>query len=211
MHGDGTVRLVVSKGPAPVEVPDFEGRPVFAATQALDAAGFLVKPPNLQFSTTQPQGTVLDQKPDARQTVPAESSVTLTVSNGPPPVDVPDLQGSTFSDAVSQLVAVHLTPKRGADQFSDTVKKGRVIATEPAAGKQAAYDSTVIVHLSKGPDLVLVPDVIGTTIEDASRALQNRGLVADPLNYRPGHYVLRESPRAGDKVPRGSTVKLRLD
>ena len=41
--------------------------------------------------------------------------------------------------------------------------QGRAVGTDPAAGAQAAWGSTVVLRISKGPDLVEVPDVVGLT------------------------------------------------
>ncbi|MDQ1519041.1 MAG: eukaryotic-like serine/threonine-protein kinase, partial [Actinomycetota bacterium] len=98
LHGRGTVRLVVSSGPALVEMPDLVGRPVFAATQALSDAGFVPKAPKLEYSASGPKGTVLGQDPAARSRVKAESPATLIVSQGPPPVPVPDVHGLSYGE-----------------------------------------------------------------------------------------------------------------
>ena len=95
------------------------------------------------------------------------------------------------------------------DDFSDTVDPGQVISTDPKAGTPAPRDSTVQVHVSKGPQLVDVPDVTGMTVEDASQALQNQGLVPDVTNYRPGGTVVAQSPRGG-QLKKGQTVRLFL-
>ena len=69
------------------------------------------------------------------------------------------------------------------------------------------------VHVSKGPDLVVVPDVTFETIEQATTVLAAAGLqVGTVANYRPGGVVMTQDPVGGTdkKVPRNSQVNLVL-
>jgi serine/threonine-protein kinase len=189
-------------------MPDLVGRPVFAATQALADAGFVPKPPQLEYSG-ETKGTVLRQDPAPRSRVKAESPATLVVSQGPPPVPVPDVHGLSYGEAATQLAALHLQP-RSKPVFSDTVPKGEVIRTNPAALRKAPYDSIVNVYVSKGPDLVAVPNVIGMTVETAQPKLEARGFAVEVKRFRPGRKVGDQSPLPDEKARRGSTVTLIL-
>jgi serine/threonine-protein kinase len=129
-------------------------------------------------------------------------------------VPVPDVSGLSYADAVNRLEDAHFTVRRGADQFSSTVKKGQVIGTEPPICTKAPYGSNVVVHVSKGPDLVVVPDVTFETIEAATADLARAGLaVGNVRNYRPGGVVRSQNPvgGVGEKVPRGTPVDLVLN
>jgi serine/threonine-protein kinase len=209
-HGNGTVQLVVSRGPAQIEVADVVGRPVLAARQQLLDDGFVVEVKPVNDPRPEVKGDVLKQVPDGRAKAEPESKVTLTFSNGPPPVPVPDLHGMTFDEAVGQLQAIHLNAKQGTAQFSNTIPKNRVIGTEPAKGAKAEYGSDVTVILSKGPDLVAVPDVRGLDVDTAQSRLEAKGFTVDVIGYRKDHRVKTQSPSAGKMVRRGITVTLRL-
>ena len=72
-----------------------------------------------------------------------------------------------------------------------------MIGTTPVINANAPYGSTVVVHVSKGPDLVVVPDVTIETIEQATSDLASDGLqVGNVRNYRPGGVVLSQDPQA---------------
>ena len=61
--------------------------------------------------------------------------------------------------------------------------------------------------MSKGPDLVLVPDVTFESIEQATADLQSQGLqVGNVSNYRPGGIVESQQPDGGT----GATAAARL-
>jgi serine/threonine-protein kinase len=209
MADDGTVQLIVSTGPPDVEVPDVVGRPVIAAAKQLQDAGFLVTPKEQYDPRPETKGNVLSQDPSAREEAKAESTVTLVFSKGPPPVDVPNYQRQPYEDVRDLLADIHLRAERVLE-FSDDIPEGAVIRTDPAAGATAEYDSVVKVYVSKGPDLVTVPDVEGLGIEAALRRLDARDLKADLGDGEPGSRVRDQSPEAGERVLRGSTITLRL-
>ncbi len=142
--------------------------------------------------------------------VPPESVVTLVVSKGRAPVPVPQVVGSTFDVANAALTGAGFTVTR-SDEFSDTVPAGAVIATNPPVGNEAPYGSAVAVVVSRGPDLVTVPDVRGNTLGTAIDLLQAAGLsgeVDGPI--LPGQPVATQSPEPNAQLKRGSTVTLTL-
>ena len=92
--------------------------------------------------------------------------------------------------------------------FSDTVQKGQVVSTSPPAGADAPKGSKVTVNVSKGPDLVTVPNVVGKSAVDAEKALNAAGLVVSSVSGPPTGVVFATSPPAGTQVHRGSGVIL---
>ena len=201
-----TVTLVVSKGAPPRAVPSLSRMGSDAASAAVQAAGFNPKVQGT-YSEDVAAGTVLDWSPrDGLQ--PKGSDVTITVSNGPRPRTVPDVSGQTFDAASSQLQAAGLNVQR-RDDFSDTVQPGAVIGTSPPAGASVARDSTVTVSVSKGPDLVGVPDARGRSVDEATTLLNQAGLTVANV-YGPSKHgtVFFTDPAAGKRVHRGSGINL---
>jgi beta-lactam-binding protein with PASTA domain len=73
-----------------------------------------------------------------------------------------------------------------------------------------AWGSTVVLRVSKGPDLVVVPQVVGLSRKEAEERLREAGLEARfvlPVGSR----VVEQSPAAGEKAKRGSGVRLLLN
>ena len=72
------------------------------------------------------------------------------------------------------------------------------------------WGSTVVLRVSKGPDLVEVPDVVGLSKEEADERLRAAGLKARfvlPVGSR----VVQQSPGPGEQAKRGSEVRLLLN
>jgi serine/threonine-protein kinase len=162
-----------------------------------------------RYDETVAKDVALGTEPAAGGTAPRESTVKLVVSDGPAPVPVPDVAGKGYDGAVQVLAGVRLGASR-RDAFSETVDAGVVIGTEPAAGQPAARDSQVVVVVSKGPETVKVPGVVGQSVEAASQALAAVGLTPDVQNYGPGKKVRAQDPPAGTTVRKGSKVTLFL-
>lgn len=208
-HGT-TVHVVVSAGPPNVAVPTLVGKSWTAAKQVLDQTGFAYDdPPAQAFDNRVPAGQVISVNPAAGTSVSPDAKLTVVVSKGHAPVQVPDVSHQTFADAKSALEAQGFTVPDEVDDFNSDVAKGQVIATAPAAGTLAPYGSQVVVHVSKGPDLVKVPDVRNLTLDEASAALAAQGLqLGDVTGYKPGATVKSSSPGRNQMVLRNTSVNL---
>ncbi len=204
MREGSTIKVVLSRGPPPRPVPDLAGLDQPGAEERLRQSGFVPKAAR-QFSEDQRAGAVLDWSPKGEQ--PKGAEVTLTVSGGPRPRKIPDVSGRTFEEAAKALAAAGLKSSR-IEAFSETVAPGKAIGTRPASGNEVARDSAVAVVVSKGPDVVAVPNVAGKAVPEAQAILGQAGLpvvnVYGPLN-RP---VFTTDPAAGATVKRGAAVSL---
>ncbi|MDQ6852228.1 MAG: PASTA domain-containing protein [Actinomycetota bacterium] len=208
LNDSGTVRLIVSRGPPPVAIPEVAGKSQDEATLILAGAGFAVDAKRAHDENVR-AGVTIRTDPAANESQAPETTITLIVSDGPAPVAVPDVAGKPYDAAAAALQAKRFGVAR-ADDFSETVAAGAVIGTDPSSGQLAPRDSQVVVHVSKGPQPVPVPQVVGVSVEQASQALQANGLVADVQNFAPGRPVKSQSPAPGTPVNRGTKVTLVL-
>ena len=201
------VTLHLSAGPPPVGLPKVVGGTEAEARSRLDAAGFVVSAER-RTDEEVAAGHVIAQDPAAEEAPPG-SEVHLVVSDGPAPVEVPNVVGKTYDEAVKALTAKRFKVTR-QDEYSDTVPAGQVIRHDPVKGEEAPRDSTVVVVVSRGPDLVVVDDYRGMTVEDAVIALEEAGLQAEVVSYRPFRRVKQQDPPEGTKLRRNETVTLYL-
>lgn len=81
----GTVDIVLSKGPATVNMPDLYGRSVGEARSMVEQIGLRIAGVSRDTSSLQPENTVIRQVPAAGATISAGGAVSLTVSHFPPP------------------------------------------------------------------------------------------------------------------------------
>ena len=113
----------------------------------------------------------------------------------------------TYDNAANALKAAGLNSVR-EDQFSDTVAAGNVVSTSPGAGQQVPKGGNVKVTVSKGPDLVPVPNVVGMSVAQATTTIQQAGLTVANVFGFSDKKVFASDPSAGAQVKRGSSVNL---
>ena len=206
---DRKVRLTVSSGPAQVAVPKIGGQTWAQAQRQLDAIGFTytVKKP---FNDRFPANTVISVDPVGGTKLAPDGSVTVLVSQGHAPVNVPDVSKGSYQQAAAVLKALHLKPVRGKDVFDNVIPAGQVVSTLPAAGLPAAYGSVVQVFVSHGPIMTTVPNLFGLTPGDVTTKLRSLGLPWENVGpIPPGGVVATQDPAKDARVPlETTTVKL---
>jgi serine/threonine-protein kinase len=202
-----TVDLVVSRGHAPELLPKLVGLPTDAATRELEKDAFSVKRSRVYSETVAPN-IVVGATP-ASGAAPYGSIVVLEISQGPHPRVIPDLSGMSTAQARSALESLRLIPKN-TRAYSNDVARGDVISTEPAAGATGvAVGSTVSIVISRGPQLVAVPNVAGLSITDALATLQAAGLVVSEQIGPPfARTATTTDPAPGTMVAPNSSVTL---
>lgn len=202
-----TIEVVVSKGPEPRAIPDLSGLDQAAAEAALREKGFTVKL-EPRHDEQVPKGRVLEWSPSDGGRYPKGAEVTLVVSAGRAPKEVPPFADKTYDQYRKDLETLELGARK-VEEFSDTVEKGKVVRTQPAPGQQAPVGSEVVVVVSKGPETVAVPDVIGRDFDDARKVLEAAGLQAGgPFGPPKGRRVFASDPQPGTRVPPRSVVDL---
>src|SRR5262249_51538582 len=97
-----------------------------------------------EYSATIPVGQVTRTDPPAGASVPVGSSVTVFVSNGPQPANVPDLTRMPQAQAQGALSHVGLALGTITEvSVTDKSQNGKVQSQTPAPNTQAAAGSTV--------------------------------------------------------------------
>ncbi|MDR7074518.1 Stk1 family PASTA domain-containing Ser/Thr kinase [Fictibacillus barbaricus] len=146
------VTLQVSKGPEKESMPDVEGMNIDSAKGLLHEKGFTNYNITYEESDTEPEGTVLSQRPgkDGKYT-PSETDVELVVSKGKPTIQVMNLGGLTKEQVDNYAKGEGLLVEYSED-FSETVENGNVISQDPSPFTQVEKGATISVILSKGPE-----------------------------------------------------------
>ncbi|WP_343031728.1 PASTA domain-containing protein [Microlunatus speluncae] len=96
-------------------------------------------------------------------------------------VSAPDLTRMTKEQATQAAADAGLTVKFD-DGFSETVKKGTVVSTEPAVGSRVLGGSELTAILSLGPERYEMPKLVGQTEEQARIALTEANLAVGEVS-----------------------------
>ncbi len=208
---DSTVHLVVSKGPERYAVPTLVGTAASGLPTALGPVHLRAGESSEAWSETVRAGRVISQDPEPGTSVKRGTAVSVVVSKGRRPLDVPSVVGSSADAAAAAITKAGLTPKRADDVNSDTVPAGQVVSQKPSRGTLFRGD-TVTLTVSKGPVMVTVPGVVGRPVAEAEKALTDLGLTVKtefPFG-RLFDLVRVQSVEEGASVPKGSTIILTI-
>ncbi|MFJ6181288.1 Stk1 family PASTA domain-containing Ser/Thr kinase [Streptomyces sp. NPDC092295] len=209
IRGNGSVTVVISRGPEIVKVPDLESMPLGEARRALKKVGLAAGVVTREFDDDIQQGTVISSAPASGSGVRPDSGVALVVSKGSP-VDVPDVTGESVEDATAELEDQGLTVKVAAERVNSPEDAGSVARQSAAEGAQLARGDTVTLTVSQGPRMISVPDVTGKTTDEATKLLKEAGFEVTVDRGFPflGKTVEQQSVEGGQEAPEGSTITI---
>ncbi|TCI99745.1 Stk1 family PASTA domain-containing Ser/Thr kinase [Aeromicrobium sp. IC_218] len=206
LPGD-TLQAVVSLGKERYQAPNLAGRTLDEAKAALEGGNLALGDVRQVYDDDVANGRVVrltSIKPGTL--LKRDTPVDLTVSKGKQPVEVNSQVGRKRDAAVSALEKSGLKPTV-TEAFSDTVPEGVVIDQNPREGTLFRGDEVKLV-VSKGPEMLPVPDVRGRSRAEAEQALTAAGFKPQVRDVLPGNdSVIVQSP-SGGKLKRGSTVTI---
>ena len=128
-------------------------------------------------------------------------------------VPVPEIVGKTSEEAQRAVEDAGLTWAAPTRDFSDTVPDGSVISCEPSPGDSARLNQEVTAVVSRGVEQKKVPDVVGKTQEDATKAITDAGLTLGAITQEysssvASGQVVSSDPAAGTSVAHSSAVAI---
>ncbi|MET9775304.1 Stk1 family PASTA domain-containing Ser/Thr kinase [Streptomyces sp. NPDC006367] len=195
-----------------VPVPNFVGlTKQEASSQATNAdlqVAFTEKP-----CEDQAKGKVCsqDQKPSTQ--VKKDSTVNLVVSTGAPKVDVPDVEGMTYSEAEAALKEKGFEVEKESKESTET--PDTVLSQDPAGGTSREKGSTVTLTVARETSQVTVPSLLGLSPADAEKRLNEKGLVLgtqtqEESTAQAEGTIFEQNFAPGTDVDRGSTVNVKI-
>jgi len=211
LEKSGTVTLIVSEGQPMVEVPqDLGGRPIEEVQGILAMGGLPSTVTETRHHEDVPAGSLIQFAEGTPPTIERGTEIGLVASDGPAPREVPrGLSGRTEEAAKAAIEAVGLVAQVER-AFSDDVKEGIVMGQQPVDGT-LARGGTVVITVSRGPELVKVPDVSWTeTAKQASAVLRRAGLVPGKVTGPAEGTPKRTKPAYGSEVAKGTKVDIVL-
>jgi len=197
-----------------IVVPNVVGLTEEEAFQTLLDADFNPSIADTSFGVSLPPGRVFLQKPESRKLVKEGRTVFLFISGGDQIISVPLLKGKSIRDARLSLERIGL--KLGAiEEMASTHPKDMVFDQQFAEGTGIRKGQSVGISVSigKGEGEIIVPDLIGKSLSEASRILADSLLSVGKINYQISstllpNTVLDQYPAPGNKLNSGNTVDL---
>ena len=136
-----------------------------------------------EASETVATGIVIRTQPAESTALDENQQFQIIVSTGPAPRPLPELVGMTLDEATASLTSLDLVLQQSDPVFDETIPAGTVVSwmvpDQPGlkAGDTVTPKTTVSVVLSAGPQPRVVPNLAGMTVDQATAALTEQGLV----------------------------------
>lgn len=127
---------------------------------------------------------------------------------------VPDYVGKSYEDVTTAYQGTVKVSAYG--DFSDTIPKGYVMSQEPAAGAPVTTSDPVLyVVLSKGPQLIELPDIVGKSYTAAAEELTEAGFIVNQTvefsnTVAEGKVMEYIGLKPGDKIESGSEIAIKI-
>ncbi len=201
-----------------VLVPPVENIPLENAEEILSTYGLNLKVENQTYNSDIPEGFIIEQNPGPGEDIPAGSDINIIISMGPEndAISTPNLIGLSIEDARIILQNNKLLEGNISRDYSDTFKENTVISHAPEFNKPIKPGESVDLTVSKGTELILVPNIIGEGYIEAFNYLTSLGLIVESSKHpikegdiinEPGK-IVEVIPPTGSKVEKNSLVRL---
>jgi serine/threonine-protein kinase len=211
------VALFYNPAAEPIAVPSLLGLTLDEANQTLAPLGLRAVVVDLAESAEIEQGRILSQTPPALDTTRPGTAIEVVLSSGGTQIAVPNVRGQLEADASALLSgAPYGFVVTRAEQPSDTIPIGAVVATEPPIGTPLSPGQTVVIVVSSGTGKVPMPSLVGVDQDEAEELLSGLDLFADvtfvtvPFDSPDAGRVLSQSIAPTTLVDPGAVVRLRV-
>ena len=157
---------------------------------------------------------IMEQDPAGGRMKKTDLVIEVTVSDGIPSDEMPNLAGyeRVAARLVLQQMDLNLNVTYAEDVYSSTVASGIVISTDPAVGETIYEGDTITLTCSKGPQPVTMINFLNMSREDAEKNLEELGLVGTFIEVESdtvqAGYIVDQSVPIGTSVTPGSSVTL---
>jgi serine/threonine-protein kinase len=194
------------------QTPSVLGLNETAAVQKLEAAGLEVDTGDPAYSETVSAGKVLSTDPGPGERVLDGGAVTVVLSLGKERYEVPKVRGLSEDDAQDALADRNLEFGDAIGRFSDTVRAGTVLGSDPEAGTSLKPGTIVDLYVSEGPRPISLRDWTGRDAERAQAWFEQREIEVQQgepefSDTVPEGHVISQTPASGTLF-RGETVTL---
>lgn len=153
IKGDRTIVLTISLGQKTHEMSDLTGKTEEDARAWLEGLKMnIVIKIERQSDDDVEEGRVIKTTPGAGKEISAGDTVTLYVSEGDGPVEVPKVIGMSISNAISLLTGSNYALEVDYEYEYDSTDKDTVIDQSIKAGTEVEKGTKIILTVSKGPE-----------------------------------------------------------
>ena len=198
------------------KVPMVGGTPYDQAAKMMEEAGLQVGTTEYVFSDDISEGIVISQDKEKDSKIKNGSSVNLVISKGMEKASMPELRNHSLEEAQQIIAAMNMDIQLQAEEvYSDEIPAGLICDQGVAVDAEVAKGEIVTVQISKGPEQLIVPSVVGMAQQDAVDSLKSAGFKKKKITVTKEYSetvaegnVITQSLDADTQVEKGSTITI---
>lgn len=192
-----------------VEAPDLSGKSVIEANDLLTRKGLNMKIEGEDYDPLILSGRIIRQDIPPGSKVKEQRGIRVILSKGPKVWSVPDIAGSTLSEAESILAKSGLRVNKVIRVHSDTIESGRIIAQRPTPDE--AIKESISLVVSSGPYAIIYysPDFTNKRKEEVMTIAERTGLKIEFSGA--GSMVRSQRPKPNSVIRSGETIYLQME
>jgi serine/threonine-protein kinase len=212
---DKIVMPMVTRQGSAFALPEFTEQRVLEAQITLKELDLQYEVSSEEYSPEVAEGVILQQFPKAGTRVKPGRLIKFVVSAGRRMVPIPDLAGKSVRQAMLDLETVGLEMGEIQWALSDTLPERVIVFSYPSAGFEVPMGSMVNLMVNRGraSNFTYMPKLVGLTIDQAEKRLEDKGLKLGIVsrrideNYLP-ETVLDQSESEGTELDVGTEIDL---
>jgi len=212
---DNAVMPAITRHGTEFQLPDFTGQRLIEMRLTLNELGLRYEIASKEYSPGKEQGIILSQFPIAGTKVKRDRSIKFVVSKGQKLLPIPQVAGLSVRQAMLDLETAGLMLGEIAWAFSDTLPEKVVVFSYPAAQTEIPLGSPVNLMVNRGraADFTYVPKVVGLTLAEVRKRLEEKNLRVGVITYRFDEdylpeTVLEQSESAGTELDNNTEIDL---
>ncbi|MEA1962516.1 MAG: protein kinase [Bacillota bacterium] len=200
-----------------VAVPNVEEMNIKEANETLSDLGLVMTVIGEESSDEIEKDFIISQDPSAERNVKAGREIKVIISKGSELITVPNIRGIDIQEAAVRLRNKDLELGKTDKIFDAKYKEGLVISQDPYANTEVKPGVSVDVMVSKGerPERVKMPGLVGRTLEDANKLLNESNIILAGVTKEESiaffeNQVSSQDVASGVLVEEGSSVRIVL-
>ena len=204
----------IVSGSATIEVPKITGVKLNDAQKIIRNKGLELEIAKEVYNESLPAGFVVTQIPVAESIVKKGRYVFVTISKGKEIVQVPYIMGMRQRAASINLIQAGFELGNVSFEFSENVGKDMIISQSHKPGARIPYGEKINIVISKGSKKqIKIPFLIGLSLSEATKLLNESDLILGNISYQPdGTYlpdvVIEQSPNPGETATPATVINI---
>jgi len=211
------VNIINSSKPKDVLVPNLVGMTEEEAQSTLIGLGLQYQLLEERFDEEVEAGKILHQDPVYIENfnVKENATISVVVSKGKEIIEVPPVVGKKIDEAQQQLKDLGLRVEI-EEKFDDKIEAGYIINQEPVEGEEVAGKSTVTITVSKGIEMVTVPNLIGKSLDEAKKLIDEAKLklaaiINETDTTKEDNVIIKQTIDSGKEVEIDTEIMITLN